>query len=259
MSLQGQRIVVTGAAGGVGRALVELLLAEGACVCASDLAIGPGSLPTPGAGAGTGTGGGAGQLTTVAGNVGRAADVEAIFNHAEAVFGGVDALVSNAGYLLVKSAHETTEADWDAVMNANAKGLFLLARRALPAMLQRRSGAIVATGSTSSVVGLPQQAAYAAAKGAVLQLVRQMAIDYAPHGIRVNAVGPAAIDTPFLQRYIEGLADPVAGAAAVKAAHPLGRWAQPREVAQAICYLLGPGSSFVTGHMLMVDGGYTAR
>jgi NAD(P)-dependent dehydrogenase (short-subunit alcohol dehydrogenase family) len=244
-----QRIVVTGAAGGVGRALVDLLLAEGAQVCASDLAISAERFATPARG----------RLTTIAGDVSQAADVEAIFGHAESTFGGVDALVSNAGFLLVKSAHETAEDEWDAVLNANAKGLFLLARRALPAMMKRRQGTIVATGSTSSVVGLPQQAAYAAAKGAVLQLVRQMAIDYAAFGIRVNAVGPAAIDTPFLQQYIDGLDDPVAGAEAVKAAHPLGRWAQPQEVARAIRFLLSPDSSFVTGHMLMADGGYTAR
>jgi NAD(P)-dependent dehydrogenase (short-subunit alcohol dehydrogenase family) len=126
-------------------------------------------------------------------------------------------------------------------------------------MMQRRSGVIVATGSISSVLGLPAQAAYAASKGALLQLVRQMAVDYAAYGIRVNAVGPGSINTPFLQRYLDSLPDPAAGAAEVKAAHPLGRWGEPEEVAECIKFLVGPGSSFVTGHMLMVDGGFSAR
>jgi NAD(P)-dependent dehydrogenase (short-subunit alcohol dehydrogenase family) len=249
MSVANQRIVVTGAAGGVGRAVVASLLADGAWVCASDLAIAESLFSSTAPG----------RLITIAADVRRAADVDAVFAEAEAAFGGVDALISNAGHLVVKSLHETSEEEWDAVMDANARGFFLLARRALPAMMQRRSGAIVATGSTSSVVGLPEQAAYAAAKGAVLQLVRQMAVDYASYGIRVNAVGPAAINTPFLQKYLDGLEDPVAGAAAVKAAHPLGRWAEPQEIADAIRFLVGSGSSFVTGQILMVDGGYTAR
>lgn len=143
-------------------------------------------------------------------------------------------------------------------MNANAKSLFLMARRALPAMMQRKAGAIVATGSISGVVG-PWQAAYCASKGALLQLVRQMAVDYASYGIRVNAVGPGSVDTPFLHRYLNSLDDPAAGAVAIKAAHPLGRYAEPSEIAETIKFLIGPGASFVTGHMLMVDGGYSAR
>lgn len=248
-SLQDQRIIVTGAAGGVGRATVAALLAEGALVCATDLAISDDifSPPAPG------------RLATVAGDVTKAADVESIFAVAERRFGGVDTVVSNAGYIVAKPAHETSEAEWDAVMDANAKSLFLMARRALPAMMERRAGNIVATGSISSVVGLPAQAAYCASKGALLQLVRQMAVDYAPYGIRVNAVGPGSVDTPFLHRYLQSLPDPAAGAEAVKGSHPLGRWAAPEEIAEAIKFLISPGASFVTGHMLMADGGYSAR
>lgn len=101
-----------------------------------------------------------------------------------------------AGFIISKSAHDTSEYDWDRVMNANAKSFFLMSRRALPSMLARGNGSIVATGSISSVVGLPEQAAYCAAKGALLQLVRQMAVDYASRGIRVNTVGAGSINTP---------------------------------------------------------------
>lgn len=247
-SLDNQHIIVTGAAGGVGRATVAALLAEGARITATDLAIDAGMFDAP-----------AGRLTTVAGDVTRNADVEAIYAHAEKTFGGVEGLVSNAGYIVTKPAHETSEDEWDAVMNANAKSYFLMARRALPGMMKRRSGAMVATGSISGVVGLTAQAAYCASKGALLQLTRQMAIDYASYGIRINAVGPGSVDTPFLHRYLNSLEDPAAGAEAIKAAHPLGRYADPAEIAEAIKYLIGPGASFVTGQMLMVDGGYSAR
>jgi NAD(P)-dependent dehydrogenase (short-subunit alcohol dehydrogenase family) len=246
-SLSGQSVIVSGAAGGVGRAVVEKLVEEVARVCATDLSPSVVDLAL------------ADRVVAVVADVTRAADVDRIHRVAEDRFGAVDVLVSNAGYIVSKAVHETSEEEWDSVMNANAKSFFLMSKRALPGMLARGRGAIVATGSISSVVGLPAQAAYCASKGALLQLVRQMAVDYASRGIRINAVGPGSIDTPFLTRYLEGLDDPEAGKAETRAAHPMGRWAEPEEIADAIVYLAGAGSSFVTGQILMVDGGYSAR
>ena len=246
--LAGKTVVVSGAAGGVGRSVVSKLLAEGARVCAVDIAESVLDLEER-----------SDAVVSVRADVTRRDQVDAVFDRAEASFGPVDVLVSNAGFIVSKSVHETSDEEWDQVMDANAKSLFLMSRRALPSMIERRAGAIVATGSISSVVGLPKQAAYCAAKGALLQLVRQMAIDYAGSNIRVNAVGAGSIDTPFLRRYLAGMADPSAEETAIKNAHPLGRWSQPDEIANAIIFLAGESASFVTGQILMADGGYTAR
>jgi len=248
-SLAQNIVLISGAAGGVGRAAVAQFVELGARVCATDISASVADLEK----------GASGQIVSVTADVTRSADVERIFATAEEKLGPVDVLVSNAGFIISKSAHETSEDEWDAVMNANAKSFFMMSKRALPSMLRRGAGSIVATGSISSVVGLPEQAAYCAAKGALLQLVRQMAVDYAGRGIRVNAVGAGSINTPFLTRYLEGLEDPVAGENAIKNAHPLGRWAEPEEIADAIVYLSSPRASFVTGQILMADGGYSAR
>lgn len=248
-SLEDRAVIVSGAAGGVGRSVVAKLSALGARVCATDIDPNVSALERTGAG----------EVVSIVADVTQSVQVERIYQFAEARLGFIDSLVSNAGFIVSKSAHETTEDEWDRVMNANVKSFFLMAKRALPSMLERGFGGIVATGSISSVVGLPAQAAYCASKGALLQLVRQMAVDYAARGVRVNAVGPGSINTPFLTRYLQGLDDPTAGEADIKRAHPLGRWAEPDEIADAIIYLVGPQSSFVTGQMLMVDGGYSAR
>lgn len=248
-NLAGKTVIVSGAAGGVGRSVVKKLSALGALVCATDITANVDELEK----------GSTGKVVSIVADVTKSDQVERIYQFAEAKLGPIDSLVSNAGFIISKSAHETTEEEWDSVMNANVKSFFLMAKRALPSMLERGAGSIVATGSISSVVGLPAQAAYCASKGALLQLVRQMAVDYAARGVRINAVGPGSINTPFLTKYLQGLEDPAAGEAAIKSAHPLGRWAEPDEIADAIVYLVGPQSSFVTGHMLMVDGGYSAR
>ncbi|NTJ34367.1 SDR family oxidoreductase [Agrobacterium rhizogenes] len=249
LDLVGRTIIVSGVAGGVGRSVVGKLAAMGARVCATDLT--PSVLELAASCAG--------KVVSIVGDVTKSDHVNAIYEFAESKLGPVDGLVSNAGFIISKSVHETSEDEWDSVMNANAKSFFLMAKRALPSMMERRAGTIVATGSISSVVGLPSQAAYCASKGALLQLVRQMAVDYASAGIRINAVGPGSINTPFLTKYLQGLEDPAAGEADIKSAHPLGRWAEPEEIADAIVYLSVSASSFVTGQILMVDGGYTAR
>ncbi|MDI5929526.1 SDR family oxidoreductase [Rhizobium leguminosarum] len=248
-TLKGKTVLVTGAAGGVGREVIKKLASQGAKIVATDIADNVHELANQF---------GSAEIVTVVGDVSKSADVEKIFEKAESSFGPVQALISNAGYMIGKALHETSEEEWDAVIAGNAKSFFLTARRALPNMLKAGKGSITATGSISSVVGLPSQAAYCASKGAVLQLVRQLAVEYAAQGVRVNAVGPGAINTPFLTRYLNGLPDPEAGAAAVKAAHPMKRWAEPDEVADALVFLASDEAAFVTGHILMVDGGYVA-
>ena len=145
LDLAGRTIIVSGAAGGVGRSVVGKLAAMGACVCATDLT--PSVLEL-----------GAGKVVSIVGDVTKSDHVNAIYEFAESKLGPVDGLVSNAGFIISKSVHETSEEEWDSVMNANAKSFFLMAKRALPSMTERRTGTIVATGSISSVVGLPSQA-----------------------------------------------------------------------------------------------------
>jgi NAD(P)-dependent dehydrogenase (short-subunit alcohol dehydrogenase family) len=126
-------------------------------------------------------------------------------------------------------------------------------------MQRQGGGAIVSTASISGVVGLPGQAAYCASKGAVVNLTRQLAVDYSSAGIRVNAVAPGAVETPFLRRFVDAQPDPAALEATIVAEHPLGRIASPDEIAAAIVFLASDEARFVTGTVLMVDGGFTAR
>jgi NAD(P)-dependent dehydrogenase (short-subunit alcohol dehydrogenase family) len=242
----GKVAIVTGAAGGVGSAVTRQLVERGASVVAVDVAPSVAELESD-------------AVVAVRGDVSIASTAEQAVETAVTRFGRLDVLVNNAGHIIWKSIVETTEEDWDLVMAVNVKSMFLHARAAIPVMERQGGGAIVNTASISGVVGLPGQTAYCTSKGAVVQLTRQLAIDHAAAGIRVNAVAPGAIDTPFVQNLIQSVDDPEALAAEVKAAHPLGRWASADEIAESIVFLASDSASFITGTILMADGGYTAR
>jgi NAD(P)-dependent dehydrogenase (short-subunit alcohol dehydrogenase family) len=240
--LTGKVAVVTGAARGIGRATMDLLRARGARIVATDRAAQVEALA-------------AADVATLTGD---AADEEvARRTMALAVerFGRLDILVNNAGRTLNKLIGETSVADFDAILAVNARGNFVHAKAAMPLMAE--GGAIVTVASVSSVVAFETQAAYASSKGALAQLMRVIAIEGGKRGIRSNAVAPGVIETDIMDGVIEG--DGRAMLRSFGEAHPIGRIGQPEEVAEAIAFLASPAASFITGAMLMVDGGWTAQ
>ena len=245
-AMEGMVAIVTGAAGGIGRATVSALVEAGASVVAEDIDPSVEEL-------------GSDRVATLQGDVAEPAVARAAVETALERFSGLDVLVNNAAVIVSKDILATTDEDWATVLRVNAGGMFVHCRAALPVLLERGGGSIVTVASISGVVGLRQQAAYCASKGAVVQLTRQLAVEYADRGVRVNAVAPGAVDTPFLHRHLDAQPDRTAAEADVKAAHPLGRYSSATEVADAILFLASRSSSFVTGEILMVDGGYTAR
>ena len=174
-------------------------------------------------------------------------------------WGSVDVLCNNAGTVLVKRLHETSEKEWDLTTAVNLKGTFLMSRGVIPSMMERGKGAIVNVSSISGLIGWPSYAAYCSAKGGIVQLTRQMAVDYAPFGIRVNCVCPGTTETPMIERLLLKEGNPAEIRRRIEARHPLGRFAKPEEIAHAILFLASDEASFVTGVSLPVDGGYTAK
>jgi NAD(P)-dependent dehydrogenase (short-subunit alcohol dehydrogenase family) len=184
-------------------------------------------------------------------------DIGALVNHAVKEFGGLDLAFNNAGVEGdVAPLVEQTEANYDAVMDVNVKGVWLSMKYEIPRMLERGGGAIVNCSSVAGLIGFPNMSIYMASKHAVIGLTKVAALEYSAQGIRINAVNPAVIDTEMVDRLADALSMKKDDLVTF---HPIGRLGQAEEVAQAVVWLCSKKSSFVTGHSLVVDGGFTAR
>lgn len=181
--------------------------------------------------------------------------VRAMISIVVQAFGGIDVLCNNAGFGFLGTVLDIEEDDWDRLMSVNLKGVFLCSKYALAALAASGDGRIVNTSSYTALVGIANRAAYVASKGGVSALTRAMALDHADAGIRVNAVAPGTIDSPYFGKIIAESADPQSVLDELNGRSPMHRMGRPEEIAEAIVWLASRESSFATGSVLTVDGG----
>jgi NAD(P)-dependent dehydrogenase (short-subunit alcohol dehydrogenase family) len=240
--------VVTGALSGIGAAITSRLLDDGMHVAALDLSAPPG---TP-------SGGSAVEPLTVSADVTDSASVEQALCAVSERFGRVDVLINNAGIsgsAEAAACHTTPVDEWERVLAVNVRGPFLCTRAVLPHMLKRREGHVITIASAAGLVAFPGRCAYTTSKGAAIQFTKSVALDYAQYGIRANAVCPGMVQTPMTQWR---LSQPHLRSA-IEAEIPMGRVAQPDEIADAVAVLASGRLGYMTGQTLVVDGGWTVH
>ncbi|MBC8078311.1 MAG: SDR family oxidoreductase [Chloroflexales bacterium] len=249
MRLANKVALLIGAGSGIGEATAHLFAREGACVVVTDLRLDAAhrvaqAIEQAG-----------GQAVGLAVDVRRSADIQAAVQQACATFGALHILHANAGIASTGKAHELSEDEWANVVAINLTGAFLCAKYSLPAIMQAGGGSIIFTASSASIIADRETPAYCATKGALILLTRQMAVDYAREGVRVNCICPGWIATPFNDPFIA--ANPHEHALTIDRTVPMGRQGNVDEVAHAVLFLATRESAYITGHALVIDGGLT--
>jgi NAD(P)-dependent dehydrogenase (short-subunit alcohol dehydrogenase family) len=250
--LSGKVALITGGGTGIGRACALHFAREGARVAVA------GRRREPLAAVVAEIEAAGGQALAASCDVAKSDQVERTIREVVAQFGALHVLVNNAGILHVGSVEETSEAEWDRLVDVDLKGVFLASRAALPELRKSGGGAIVNIGSVLGLVGMKKRAAYAAAKGGVTMLTKAMALDHAQEGIRVNCICPAIVETDLVQTILSQAPDREAAVRLRTAQIPLGRMGKPEDVAATAVFLASEESSWLTGAAIALDGGLTA-
>ncbi len=247
--LKNKTVLITGAGTGIGRAIALACAREGAKVALVGRRRELLEAVSQDAG---------GVPLVLAADVSQQRDIDRILDETAARYGGLNVLVNNAGILHIGTAEEITERQWDQTFNINVRGLWLLSRSVLPYMRKAGGGSIINVASVLGINGARKRAAYAPSKGAVVLLTKCMAIDYGHENIRVNALCPSFVETDLTAEVIRKAPDPIAVRMERLSVHPIGRLGQPEDMAGLAVFLASDESSWMTGAVLPVDGGYLA-
>ncbi|MBK5001938.1 SDR family oxidoreductase [Pseudomonas sp. S31] len=242
-ALAGKVALVTGGIGGIGRAVCERLIREGAVVYAADLSDGAPVVGARGA-----------RL-----DVSDETQVQALMQRVQQAHGRLDVLVNAAGIEVEQTIEHTSLEVWNKVFAVNVTGTFLVSKHALPLLRESTGASVINFGSYDGFIADPGLAAYCASKGAVHALTRAMACDHGPEGIRVNAVCPGYIDTPMLRSFFQGHGDIASLESAVRDVHPTRRYGTPEDVANLVYWLASDEARYASGQLWILDGGLTAQ
>jgi NAD(P)-dependent dehydrogenase (short-subunit alcohol dehydrogenase family) len=246
--LDGKRAIVTGAGSGIGRAIAHRFIDEGARVLVADIDIKAAQLTADELGE-------CSSFTHV--DVTAAESMQKLMGEADRMWGALNIMVNNAGIGIKGTIESTEEAEWDRVMQVTLKGTFFGMKYAMP-LLRASRGTIINICSVAAIRGVPDRAAYSAAKGGVLSLTKAAAIDHIGDGIRINCIVPGTVETPWIDRITSAYPDPVAAKTAMQARQPHGRFVQPEEVAAMAAFLASDQANSVVGAAMVIDGGMTA-